>query len=167
VKFSFVAFLTLYGLLFVPALSPDVDAQGQDPAGKAPVVESGYITKIDLKKKVLTVQGYIQSLPADIPGQKPGSSRTGVQLSVEEGRGNSAAGKNVQTGKNETSAAIDGAKPERIREFKVYIGSNTIIQQGTTALELKELSVKDYVMVVGAPKGKVDVVAASIAVSAR
>src|SRR4249920_1939423 len=56
-------------------------AAGQDNApskndGKVPIVESGFITKIDLKKKMLIVQGYVFSpLPEEgAPGQKIGSS---------------------------------------------------------------------------------------------
>jgi hypothetical protein len=173
VKIPHVAIGALCSLLFVSAYPLNAGSPGQDPAAKAPpVVESGYITKIDVKKKVLTVQGFVKAIPADIPGQKPGSTRPGIQVTAAEGSGNSVGGNSVggkdsQSGKNVTSVAIDGAKPEPIREFKVYIVANTIIQQGATPLDLKELSVKDYVMVVGASKGKTDVVAASIAVSAR
>jgi len=173
VKFNARAILALCALAFIPAIPASAGAGVQEPAEKAPpVVESGYITKIDVKKKVLTVEGFVRSVPADIPGQKPGSTRPGIQVTAGESRGNpvginSVAGKEAQSGKNETSVAIDGAKPERIREFKVYLAADTIIQQGTTALEFKELSVKDYVMVVGTAKGKTDVVAHSIAVSAR
>jgi len=173
VMFNTRAFLVACALAFIPAIPLSAGPGVQDPAEKAPpVVESGYITKIDVKKKVLTVEGFLKSVPADIPGQKPGSTRPGITVTTGESRGNSTglnsvAGKDAQSGKNETSIAIDGAKPERIREFKVYIAADTIIQQGTTALEFKELSVKDYVMVVGTAKGKTDVVAHSIAVSAR
>jgi len=173
VKFNFVPLSALCALLFIPAIPIAAGQRGQDPADKAPpVVESGYITKIDVKKKVLTVEGFVKSVPADIPDQKPGSKRPSVQVSTSEAPVNSVGGhtagnSEAKGGKNETSVAIDGAKPERVREFKVYIGADTIIQQGTTALELKELSVKDYVMVVGTSKGKTDVVAHSIAVSAR
>jgi hypothetical protein len=154
--------------------------QVKDPVkddDKAPVVESGYITKINLKNNVLTVRGYVGSLPAEPPAAKPGDQgaagrsggnpggrRSGGSPAAEPCAGR-ASGSNARRGPN---VPVGGSSPTPLRDFKVYVRADTAIQEGKTVLGLKELKIDDFVMVVGVPKGNaIDLDAASISVSFR
>jgi len=130
--------VAIFGFVLASAVVLGVTQNGD----KAPLVESGVISKIDLPKKILTVRGNVNSLPEQLPGQRSGN------------RGNRGAG---------VPSAI-----EDLREFKVYVTADTVIQKDKTTLTLMDLRVNDYVMVVGNKKGKSsNVDATSISVSDR
>jgi hypothetical protein len=125
---------------------------------KIPIVISGYVTKIDLKKKELTVNG-TEVTPAGQPQkfsavdsfQAPGGGRGGG------GRGGSGGGRGG--GGRGTAAAA-------ARDFSINVASDTIIETEMGKLTLNDLRVQDYVVVLGNPKGK-SINATSITVSIR
>lgn len=128
---------------------------------KPPLVVSGYVTKIDLKKKELTVHG-TEVHPA-APAQKfteasslqaPGGGRGG------SGRGGSSGGRGGGGGRG-------GRTPEEAdQDFSVKVGPDTMIQTEKGSLTLNDLRVQDYVLVLGTSKGK-SINATSISVTLR
>src|SRR5882724_712383 len=133
--------VVICGLLLLPAGSSILAAQEKKSAkddDKEQLVEAGYITKLDLKKKVLSLRGYVSTLPA------PNSTPTAGGRGGENGRGRNAGGAGGQ----------EAADP--FRGFKIYFASNTIVQKGATTLTLMDLKVNDFVMIVGNRRGKSD-----------
>jgi hypothetical protein len=176
-KFSLAV---ICGVFLASALMVVAAGRNETPAGsddKAPLVESGYISKIDLKKKMLTVHGYVIALPDDVPAQKSGSpdgSRSGNTSNTKGynfqapggggrgggGRGGSPAGRGGGRGAPNPDEAL--------RDFSVYVHPDTSIQDEKNTIMLSDLKVEDYVVVLGTPKGKsINVDASSISVSNR
>jgi len=130
--------VVICGLLLLPAGSSILAAQEKKSAkddDKEQLVEAGYITKLDLKKKVLSLRGYVSTLPA------PNSTPTPGGRGGENGRGRNA-------GSPETA--------DPFRGFKIYFASNTVVQKGATTLTLMDLKLNDFVMIVGNRRGKSD-----------
>ena len=131
--------------------------EGTDKGDKIPKVISGYITKIDLKKKELTVNGMEvtpagqpQKFTAPVGVQGTGGGRGG-------GRGGASGGRGEGGGRTPEEAAQD---------FNVNVTSETIIETEKSTMTLNDLRVQDYVVVLGNPKGK-SINATSITVSIR
>ena len=111
--------------------------EGADNGDKIPKVISGYITKIDLKKKELTVNG-TEVTPASQPQkftasesfQAPGGGHGGG------GRGGSSGGRGGGGGRGRGSA-------EASQDFSINIASDTIIETEKGALTLNDLRVQD------------------------
>lgn len=127
-----------------------------DVGDKTPLVESGYISKVDLKKKVLTVHGSVIS-PGAQPQKFKGESDSSSQA-PGGGRGGGGRGRGAGRG--------GGTPEEELRNFSVYVHPDTVIQNDKDPLTLDELRVQDYVVVLGTAKGKsINVDATSISVS--
>ena len=126
-----------------------------DGGDKIPVVISGYVTKIDLKKKELMVHG-TEVNPAALPQkfQAPGGGRGGG------GRGGSPGGRGGGGGHGSQS-------PEEVaRDFTINVTPDTLIETEKSRLTLADLALQDYVVVLGNPKGR-NINATSITVSNR
>jgi hypothetical protein len=115
---------------------------------KPPIVVSGYVTKIDLKKKELTVHGS-EVVPAGQPQkftdtrsfQAPGGGRGGGGRGGGAGRGG-GGGRGSRT------------PEEAAQDFSVNVTADTMIQTDKGMLTLNDLRVQDYVVVLGVAKGK-------------
>jgi hypothetical protein len=128
---------------------------------KPPLVVSGYVTKIDLKKKELTVHGTevnpaapAQKFTAASSLQAPGGGRGGG------GRGGSSGGRGGGGGRGSRTPE------EADQDFSVKVGPDTMIQTEKGSLTLNDLRVQDYVLVLGTLKGK-SINATSISVTLR
>jgi hypothetical protein len=121
-----------------------------------PLVESGYISKVDLKKKVLTVHGSVVS-----PGAQPQNFKGEAASSFQAPGGGRGGG-----GRGRGGGRGGGTPEEELRSFSVYVHPDTVIQNDKDPLTLDELRVQDYVVVLGTAKGKsINVDATSISVS--
>jgi len=131
--------------------------QAADDGDKTPVVISGYITKIDLKKKELLVHG-TEANPAagSQKFQGPGGGHGGG------GRGGSSGGRGGGGGNGHGSHSPD----EAARDFTINVTPDTLIETEKSALTLTDLALQDYVVVLGNPKGR-NFNATSITVSNR
>ena len=135
--------------------------EAADTGDKPPLVVSGYVTKIDLKKKEMTVHG-TEVRPAGTPQkfteasnlQAPGGSRGGG------GRGGSSGGRGGGGGRGSRTPE------EADQDFSVKVGPDTMIQTEKGSLTLNDLRVQDYVLVLGTSKGK-SINATSISVTLR
>jgi hypothetical protein len=147
--------VVIFGLLFawtglaVVAIAQKAAAKDDD---KVQVAEAGYITKVDFKKKMLIVRGYVSPLPGENSGQKgevpSGGGRGGGRRGGDAGRGE--------------------ANPEESRMFRIFFSTDTVVQTGTTKLTPMDLSVNQFVMIIGNRKGKTeDVDATSILITER
>jgi len=133
--------VVLCGLLLLPAGLSTLAAQEKPSTkgdDKAQLVEAGYITKLDLKKNVLSLRGYVSTLPEEPAGQRSG-----------EGNGRGGRGRNVSSASSQEVA-------DPFRTFKIYFTANTIVQKGTAKLTVMDLKVNDFVMIVGNRRGKSD-----------
>jgi hypothetical protein len=135
--------------------------EAADTGDKTPFVISGYVTKIDLKKKDLTVHGTEVTPPAQPQKfaaagsfQAPGGGHGGG------GRGGASGGRGGGSGRGNRTPE------EAARDFSVHAGPDTMIQTDKGALTLNDLRVQDYVVVLGDSKGKT-INASSISVSIR
>jgi hypothetical protein len=151
------------GLLVTTSIgiATSVRLEAVDTGDKPPLVVSGYVTKVDLKKKELTVHGTevnpaapAQKFTAASSLQAPGGGRGGG------GRGGSSGGRGGGTGRG-TRAPEDAD-----RDFSVNVSSDTMIQTDKGSLTLNDLRVQDYVLVLGILKGK-SINATSISVTLR
>jgi hypothetical protein len=138
--------------------------EAADTGDKPPLVVSGYVTKIDLKKKEMTVHG-TEVIPAGTPQkftearslQAPGGGRGGG------GRGGSSGGRGGGGG----GGGRGSRTPEEAdQDFSVKVGPDTMIQTEKGSLTLNDLRVQDYVLVLGTSKGK-SINATSISVTLR
>jgi hypothetical protein len=159
-KFILIKF---FGLLLIASIwiAVPLSLEAGDTDDKVPLVVSGYVTKIDLRKKELTVHG-TEVAPATSPQkftaasnfQAPGGGHGGG------GRGGSSGGRGGGGGRG-------GRTPEEAaQDFSVKVGPDTTIQTEKGAMTLNDLRVQDYVVVLGASKGKT-INATSISVSIR
>jgi hypothetical protein len=136
--------------------------RGPNSGDKPPLVVSGYVTRIDLKKKDLTVHGS-EVTPAGTPQkstahssfQEPGGGRGGGGS-----RGGASGGRGGGAGRG------NRAPEEAAQDFSVKVSPDTMIQTDKGALTLNDLRVQDYVVVLGTLKGK-SINASSISVSIR
>jgi hypothetical protein len=151
------------GLLVAASIgAPAVLGLGSiDTGDKIPIVVSGYLTKVELKKKELTVHGTevtpggtTQKFTSASSFQAPGGGRGGG------GRGGSSGGRGGGDGRGSRTPE------EAAQDFSVKVSSDTIIQTEKGALTLNDLRVQDYVVVLGTSKGK-SINASSILVSIR
>ena len=133
-----------------------------DVGDKTPLVESGYISKVDLKKKVLTVHGSVIS-----PGAQPQKFKGEAASSFQAPGGGRGGGSRGGGGGRGRGGGRGGGTPEEeLRNFSVYVHPDTVIQTEKDRLTLDELRVQDYVVVLGTAKGKsINVDATSISVS--
>jgi len=153
-------FTIAFGLL-VTAFVGTAVALASDTGDKPPFVVSGYVTKIDLKKKELTVHG-TEVTPAGTPQkftvgrsfQAPGGARGGG------GRGGPSGGRDGGTGRGSRTPG------EADQDFSIKVSPDTMIQTEKGAMTLNDLRVQDYVVVLGTSKGK-SINASSISVSIR
>jgi hypothetical protein len=135
--------------------------EAADTGDKPPLVVSGYVTKIDLKKKEMTVHG-TEVIPAGTPQkfteasslQAPGGGRGGG------GRGGSSGGRGGGGGRGSRTPE------EADQDFSVKVGTDTMIETEKGSLTLNDLRVQDYVLVLGILKGK-SINATSISVTLR
>jgi hypothetical protein len=121
---------------------------------KPPLVVSGYVTKIDLKKKELTVHG------TEVNPAAPAQKFTAASSLQAPGGGRGGGGRGGGTGRG-TRAPEDAD-----RDFSVNVSSDTMIQTDKGSLTLNDLRVQDYVLVLGTSKGK-SINATSISVTIR
>lgn len=159
-KFIFITVCSLLVTTLVWIAVP-LRLEAVDTDDKTPIVVSGYVSKIDLKKKELTVHG-TEVTPAAQPQkftaassfQAPGGGHGGG------GRGGSSGGRGGGAGRGSRTPE------EAARDFNVNVGPETVIQTDKGALTLNDLRVQDYVVVLGTSKGK-GINASSISVSIR
>ncbi len=129
-----------------------------DTGDKLPIVVSGYVSKIDLKKKELTVHG-AEVTPAAQP-QKFTAASSYQAPGGGHGGGGRGGGRGGGAGRGSRTPE------EAARDFNVNVGTETVIQTDKGALTLNDLRVQDYVVVLGTSKGK-GINASSISVSIR
>ena len=148
--------LATASLAIAAAWSPGAESSED----KIPTVISGYVTKIDLKKKELTVHGtevtppdQTQKFTAAKSFQAPGGGRGG-------GRGGGSGGRGGAGGRG------NGTPAQAEQDFSVNVNSDTIIETEKSTMTLNDLRVQDYVVVLGKSKGK-NINASSITVSIR
>ena len=142
-------------------IAASLGLEAADSDDKIPIVVSGYVTKIDLKKKELTVHG-TEVTPPTQPQKftEAGSSQAPGGGHGGGGRGGTSGGRGGGAGRgNRTSE-------EAARDFSIRVGPDTMIQTDKGALTLNDLRVQDYVVVLGNSKGK-SINASSISVSIR
>ena len=141
---------TLCGLLVTASIgiAVPVGLEVTDGGDKDPIVVSGYVTKIDLKKQELTVHG-TEATPGTLPQrftaassfQAPGGGRGGG------GRGGSSGGRGGGAGRG-------NAPEETARDFSINVGPDTMIQTEKSTMTFNDLRIQDYVLVLGTLKGK-------------
>jgi hypothetical protein len=156
-------FTIVCGLLVTAAIwiAAPLRLESADTGDKSPVVVSGYLTKIDLKKKELTVRGtevapasQSQKFTAASSFQGHAGGRGGG------GRGGSSGGRGGGSGSGSKTPE------EAARDFSVNVTPDTVIQTDKNSLTLSDLRVQDYVVVLGTSKGK-GINATSISVTIR
>jgi len=118
--------------------------EGTNTGEKIPIVISGYVTKIELKKNELMVHG-TEVNPAAPPAKFQARGA---------GRGGGGGGRGSHT------------PDEAMRDFTVNVTSDTILETEKSKLTLNDLAVQDYVVILANPKGK-SIIALSITVSNR
>jgi hypothetical protein len=127
---SAIVFLTLIVLL----ASDDPSGSAQDKSsGKSLVVSLGDVTKIDLKKRVLTLRS---------PFAQISSPTTSGQGGGRRGGGGGGRG----------SAGIGGRSIGR-PEFNVYCTDKTTLKEGDQMITLEDIKVGNEVSVTGTSKG--------------
>jgi hypothetical protein len=153
--------LTIVCGLMVTASIGIAASLGLDTGDKPPLVVSGYVIKIDLKKKELTVRGTevnpaapAQKVTAASSLQAPGGGRGGG------GRGGSSGGRGGGGGRGSRTPE------EAEQDFSVKVGPETMLETEKGSLTLNDLRVQDYVLVLGTSKGK-SINATSISVTLR
>jgi hypothetical protein len=141
-------------------IAASLNPEGTD-GDKIPIVISGYLTKIDVKKKELTVNG-TEVTPAGQPQKFTAEIGAGVQSGGGRGGGGRGGG-----GRGGGGGGRGGrGSEEAARDFSVNVTSDTVIETEKGTLTLNDLRVQDYVVVLGNPKGK-SINATSITVSIR
>jgi hypothetical protein len=159
-KFIFIA---VCGLLVTASIwiANPLHLEAVETGDKSPLVVSGYITKIDLKKKELTVRG------TEISPAAPTPKFTAVRSFQGPGGGHGGGGRGGASGGRGGGGGHGSRTPEEEqRDFSVNVSSDTMIQSEKSTLMLNELRVQDYVVVLGTSKGK-GINATSISVSLR
>lgn len=146
-KVHFVAACSLILAMSGLLLAGQAKSQDKDKTtGKPQVFESGSISKIDAKKRIITVHGVSFSFPGSTPGEPAGP------LDGRRGRGG------------------DGRDSEEntIRDMRVFVYADTLIQLGATTLQFEALKEGEQVTIIGASKGKSgDIDALSISVTEK
>jgi hypothetical protein len=117
----------------------------QDEAQKAQRLETGRITKIDTKKRILTV--HTETAPSSTP-QPQQPARTGGGSRGGRGRG----GVNFPGGSRPTSTS----NKDQGKEFKAVVTEKTTIKDGESNISFLTLSVGDHISIQGQPKGNSD-----------
>jgi hypothetical protein len=113
-------------------------------------IATGEITKIDVKKKILTVREAALNQPAN-NGQNPNANRRGGGMGGGMGGGRRRGGAGYPGGSRPTSTA----KPQG-KEFKVTVTDQTAIKDNVTSIGFDLLRVGDRISIQGLPKGKGD-----------
>jgi hypothetical protein len=131
-----MAFLALVLFLTVAPAQAAPDAQ------KAQRLEAGRITKIDTKKRILTVRSEV-----DIP-------QSGAQRSQDSGRrgGVRVGGGGGRGGRSGGSRPTSTSTPQG-KEFKAVVSEKTTLKEGDNNISFLNLNVGDRITVQGLPKG--------------
>jgi hypothetical protein len=128
-------------------------AQSGNTTEDAQRLATGQITKIDVKKKTLTVREGPLNQPAD-NGQNTNANRRGGGMGgggMGGGRRRGGVGFPGGGGGRPTSTA----KPQG-KEFKVIVTDQTAIKDNVTTIGFDLLRVGDRISIQGLPKGKGD-----------
>jgi hypothetical protein len=154
-------FTVICGLLVTTSIwiAAPLGLEAMDTGDKPPVVVSGYVIKIDLKKKELTVHG-TEVTPAASPQKFTAASSFQAPGGGHGGGGRGGAGGSRGGGGGRGSRTPE----EAAQDFSVKVNSDTMIQTEKGSLTLNDLRVQDYVLVLGTSKGK-SINASSISVS--
>jgi hypothetical protein len=116
----------------------------QDESQKAQRLENGRITKIDTKKRILTVRTETASSSSPQP-QQPARSGGGS-------RGGRRGGINFPGGSRPTPTS----NKDQGKEFKAVVTEKTTIKDGESNISFLTLSVGDHISIQGQPKGNSD-----------
>lgn len=120
---------------------------------KAQIVGTAEITKIDAKKQVLTVKN-IQSASTGDPNanarrQGGGGGGGGVPGVGFPGGGRRRGG---YPGGSNPGGSPSGSQSGQPKEYKVYVGKDTVIKLANADLTFTDLHVGDRIAVAGTPK---------------
>lgn len=145
-----IAMTVLLAFSTLPALAQKKAPDKDKATSKPQILESGVITKIDLKKMMITVHGVSFSFPEVAPGQSSGAP------GGRGGRGNRDGGDGGDSNENTP------------RDMKIYVSADTFIEKDKTMLKLEDLKEAAEVTVIGTSKGKSgDIDAFSISVTEK
>jgi len=143
------AFLALFLVLAVAPAQTASDAQ------KAQRLEAGRITKIDTKKRILTVRSEV-----DIPSSNsPSSQDSGRRGGGRTGTGGGSAGGGGRGGRRGGGGSYPGGSRSpststtQGKEFKAVVSEKTTIKEGDNNISFLNLNVGDRITVQGLPKG--------------
>ena len=137
------AFLALFLVLTVAPAQTASDAQ------KAQRLEAGRITKIDTKKRILTVRSEV-----DIPSNSPSSQDPGRRGGGRTGAGGGGRGGRRGGGGNYPGGGRSpSTSTTQGKDFKAVVSEKTTIKEGDNNISFLNLNVGDRITVQGLPKG--------------
>ena len=119
---------------------------------RAQLLTVGRITKIDSKKRVLTVRSENESSSSNSSGQPQGSRRRGGRVGAGRRRdGGGFPGGGPFPGGN--GGRPGSTSKDQGKEFKVVVTDKTAIKEGESSISFLNLNVGDHITIQGLPKG--------------